>query len=214
MKKKVLLTSVVTIILCLCLIAGSTYALFTSSTSASMVVQSATVKVNAVVENLQVYSLTDDATKKDQNGWIFEQCSVVNNQGSFINGGTVKLDGNNLELNYMSPGDKVTFTIAVTNSSNIATQCKVIITEIGDLDDGQNGLKVTYTPHGNITSLDGNWFAMAANDTTGSITVTVELPVEAGNEYQNKTFNMTVLIEAIQSNGAGTPVDQNGVPTP
>ena len=30
MKKRVLLTSVVTIILCLCLIAGSTYALFTA----------------------------------------------------------------------------------------------------------------------------------------------------------------------------------------
>lgn len=213
MKKKVLLTSVVTIILCLCLIAGSTYALFTSSTSASMVVQSATVNVYAVVENLQVYSLTDDATKKDQNGWIFEQCSVVNNQGSFINGGTVKLAGNNLDLKFMSPGDKVTFTIAVTNSSNIATQCRVITSKDIKLANGQqvpDGLIVKY--ESGDMQVDNGWFVM--NGTTGSITVTVELPVEAGNEYQNMTADLGVLIEAVQANGAGIPVDQNGVPTP
>ncbi len=207
MKKRVLLTSVVTIILCLCLIAGSTYALFTSSTSASMVVQSATVSVSAAVENLKVYSLTDDKDKKDDAGeWIFEACQVQNNKGSFINGGTVILAGNSLALDRMSPGDKVTFTITVTNGSNIATQCRVITSKDIKLANGQqapDGLIVTYVPSANM-KVDQGWFVM--DGTTGTITVTVELPVTHGNAYQNMHADLSVLIEAVQANG----VDERG----
>ena len=85
MKKKILITSVVTIILCLCLIAGSTFALFTSQTSASIVVQSATVNVSASISGLRAYSRDVECTAKDTNGNIL-----------FVNGGTVGLSGNKL----------------------------------------------------------------------------------------------------------------------
>lgn len=208
MKKRVLITSAVTILLCLCLIAGSTFALFTASTSASIVVQSATVSIGANINNLRAFSLTYGTPKKDQAGkWIFDECTAKDAQGRilFANGGTVALSGNNLTLDRLSPGDKVSFTINVTNGSNIETQCRVLTNMSGDL---ASGLKVSCTS-GDMT-IDGNWFVM--NGATGTITVTVELPVEAGNDYQNKSFNMTVQIEAIQANGAGIPVDGNGTP--
>lgn len=208
MKKRVLITSAVTILLCLCLIAGSTFALFTANTSASIVVQSATVSIGASINNLHAFSLTDATQKKDQSGnWIYTECTAKDAEKRilFANGGTVELSGNKLNLDRMSPGDKVSFSINVTNSSNIETQCRVLVNSNGDL---ASGLKVSYTS-GDMT-LNGSWFQMTQN--TGTITVTVELPVEAGNEYQGKNFNMTIQIEAIQANGAGIAVDTNGKP--
>ena len=95
MKKKVLLTSVVTIILCLCLIAGSTYALFTSSSSVNIVVQSATVKVKAEIHGLKTWSLED--TVHDD---------TTNRKGAFSNGGQAYVDADgNLQAYYMGAMD-------------------------------------------------------------------------------------------------------------
>ena len=52
MKKKILLSSALTIALCLSLIAGSTFALFTSSKTFSIAINSANVKLEAQIENL------------------------------------------------------------------------------------------------------------------------------------------------------------------
>lgn len=202
MKKKILITSVVTIILCLCLIAGSTFALFTSQTSASIVVQSATVNVSASISNLQAFSLTDANQKKDASGnWIFDKCTDKDADGNilFVNGGTVGLSGNKLTLDKMTPGDKVTFTINVANSSNIETKCKVTTSYSSTSTPSLgNALDVSYSATG--LPMDGSWVTLNPGQ-GGTIDVTVELPVATGNEYQNKNVTVTILVEAIQGNG-------------
>lgn len=188
MKKKILITSVVTIILCLCLIAGSTFALFTSQTSASIVVQSATVNVSASISGLKVYSRDVECTAKDTNGNIL-----------FVNGGTVGLSGNKLTLDKVTPGDKVTFTINVANGSNIETKCKVTTSYSSTSTPSLgNALDVRYSATG--LPMDGSWVTLNPGQ-GGTIDVTVELPVETGNEYQNKNVTVTILVEAIQGNG-------------
>ena len=54
MKKKVLLSSIVTIALCLCLIAGSTYALFTSQSQTDISVKAAKVEMTASLTDLKL----------------------------------------------------------------------------------------------------------------------------------------------------------------
>ena len=56
MKKKVLLTSIATIALCLCLIAGSSLALFTSERTNSIVVTAGNVDMDAELKNLALES--------------------------------------------------------------------------------------------------------------------------------------------------------------
>ena len=46
MKKRIILSSVITMLLCLCMIGGATYALFTSETSVNIAVTSGKVKVD------------------------------------------------------------------------------------------------------------------------------------------------------------------------
>lgn len=187
MKKRVLITSVVTILLCLCLIAGSTFALFTSRASASIVVQSATVSVSASISGLKAFSRDVECTTKDGDGNLI-----------FVNGGTVGLTGNQLSLNKMTPGDKVTFTVNVVNGSNINTKCQVTTSysstttpSLGD------ALKVSCTSG---MPMDGSWVTLTPGQ-GGTIDVTVELPLETDNEYQNKDVTVTILVNAVQGNG-------------
>lgn len=187
MKKRVLITSAVTILLCLCLIAGSTFALFTASSTASIVVQSATVSVSASITGLRAFSRDVECTSKDAQGNLI-----------FVNGGTVGLVGNQLTLDRMTPGDKVTFTINVANGSNINTKCQVITsyssTTTPSLGEALNISCTSGLP------MDGSWVTMIPGQ-NGTINVTVELPVETGNAYQNKDVTVTVLVNAVQGNG-------------
>ena len=60
MKKKILLSSILTIVLCISLITGSTFALFTSESKVNVAVSSGKVEMVANIENLQTWSLEDD----------------------------------------------------------------------------------------------------------------------------------------------------------
>lgn len=114
MKKKILLSSALVILICISLIAGATFALFTSNSSVSMVVGSATVNMTASIDqaSLKTYSWNSAAQTSTENTPV----------GSFVNGGgaTLGSDGRSLELVTMTPGDKVEFTINTSNSSNVA----------------------------------------------------------------------------------------------
>ena len=55
-KSKTVLSAIIGIALCISLIAGATFAIFTSEASVSVSVSSATVKVTATVKDEQLYS--------------------------------------------------------------------------------------------------------------------------------------------------------------
>ncbi|MBQ7387520.1 MAG: hypothetical protein IJW03_05085 [Clostridia bacterium] len=111
-KRSALLSSVITVALCLSLITGATFALFTDTTTVNIAVTAANVDVTAAIaeDSIQTLSIGDSSVRTD---------------GSFENGGQAQIDGANLKLSLMTPGDIAKFTIEVTNSSNIKIKYKV-----------------------------------------------------------------------------------------
>ena len=79
MKKKVLLSSIATIALCLCLIAGSTFALFTSKSNVNIAVTAGEVDMVAGIAITKLESVKGDVngTIVDENGntYSYEEVS-------------------------------------------------------------------------------------------------------------------------------------------
>ena len=200
MKKKIILSSIVTIALCLSLITGSTFALFTSEANFNIAATAGQVKIEASLENLSVKSF-DDYTHAD----------------TFENGGTAALNNNELTLMYMTPGDAVHVEIASTNSSNVDIKYMVRILATGDLVPALtidvDGIACTYDPAtGEFTS---DWVFVGAGAAMGNIALDVDFPNSdnhtAQNDFQNKTANLAITLIAVQANGTDyyptTPVN-------
>ena len=197
MKKKILLSSIVTIALCLCLMAGSTFALFTSEDKVSVAVTAAKVKMLAYVDpNVKLYSIGE---------YMGDGVKV------FQNGGTASLNANGeLVLERFTPGDKVVFDVVLENDSNINIQYRVDGAVEGSVDLGK-ALVITSTEENEPQKLNVDkwslWKAPADNTQKyRRMTVTVELPVEAGNECQTNEVTITFTVKAVQANG----LDENG----
>ena len=127
MKKKVLLSSIATIALCLCLIAGSTFALFTSKSETNIAVTAGNVDVVASVKDFKLYSVeaNPNGTIVDENGGKYEYEERTDDK--FANGGTAVQNGSVITLDKVTPGDKISFGIQATNNSDVAVQCRYII---------------------------------------------------------------------------------------
>ena len=181
-----------TIILCLSLIAGSTYALFTSEDQVNIAITSGKVNVVATIldTEMKTFSLgTEQAA------------------GKFANGGTAVFATNEegekvLTLDKMTPGDKVTFSIQITNNSNVAMKYRVVWAVEGVLSE-----VLTATAGGdkieNGKSAWTSWPVPAAEDGSDkvkTIDVVIELPADTNNDYQEKTATIVFTVEAAQGN--------------
>ena len=127
--KKVLFTSIATIVLCFCLVAGSTFALFTDTQTVSIVVTSGKVQMAATPEVTGVQSIRPATSEEiesrdpgligsEELGW-YMYYTPGNNE--FHNGGNVTLDEENalLSLSGITPGDRAFYTINGTNESSL-----------------------------------------------------------------------------------------------
>lgn len=184
MKRNIILSALLIIMLCVSLISGATYALFTSTSEVNIAVTSGKVEVVATVENLQTYSMNQLTTEN----------------GLFTTGGTAILENGTLTLNRIVPGDKVTFNIRVKNNSNVTIWFKTIINKLEDngLFDGLNITLDGIQYNGNL--IEENYVQLQPSSADKLIQVVVELPKEAGNEYQEKTCKIVYKVEAIQGN--------------
>ena len=100
-KSKTFLGAVLSIALCVSLIAGATFAIFTSEASVNIAVTSGTVKVTATVSDFAVTS----PEKITSEGVVVDGKYVA----GFTNGGEATQNGNEITLKNVTPGDKVTF---------------------------------------------------------------------------------------------------------
>ena len=200
MKKKVLLSSIATNALCLCLIAGSTFALFTSKTDVNIAVTAGEVDVFASLTNLKLYSVTpdDDGVIADENGKFY---SYEEQSGKFLNEGTAVINGGTLTLDRVTPGDKVSFNVAVDNNSDVAIAHRFIVS----CTDGYSlmyGLNVTIngTTYEHLDTYVSDWENLVAEGSIDDIEIVIELPVSAGNEYQKLSTAINVTDDAVQGN--------------
>lgn len=205
MKKKTLVASILTIALCFSVIAGATFALFTSESDVNIAVTSGQVKLVATI---------------DENSLATSSLGVEQEAGKFANGGTATFDEDtNLTLTNVTPGDKATFNINVENESNVDIMYKITWTVNKE---GLDALEVTsngealadlgwtlwqYNKEDEVSAISGEWQDTSAateyipyNSNTKTLPVEIELPMGAGNDYQNKEASISFAVEAIQAN--------------
>ena len=179
MKKNFLLSSLMMVVLCIALISGATFALFTSESKTNITIQSGKVSVLSEVTELKTFSMEEEQQP-----------------GYFANGGTAVLNEGNLTLEKVTPGDKVTFKLNVKNESNVSVQYRVVVTSSGELA-GALVLK-----ENGETIKAPVWHKLAA-DKAGVVEtkdMSIELPVSAGNEYQEKSATIVISVIAVQGN--------------
>ena len=196
MKKKVLLTSILSIVMCMSLIAGATFALFTSGSDVNIAVTSGNLDVKATVESLTTYT---DGTA----------ITVNATEGSFALGGTAKAEGGSVVLDRIAPMDKVVMKIRIDSNANIAYKQRVKLSctdaESGFFDQLLVGLSDNgkdYTYYGNYVTAWEDGTATAGETVTTYKYLSVELPEYVGSSWMNKSCNIALSVEAVQGNAA------------
>ena len=214
-KISLVLSSAAAILLAGSIMAGGTYALFTSESKTNIAVNSGKVDVSATIDGLTTYTgedltgVVEDDESKIKPSTEYE--SLQN--GQFMNGGTASYDevSNTLTLDKMTPGDKVTFNIKLANNdSNVAAKYRTIIS--CEEDDGLlSGLEFTIDG----TKFDGlnnksTWTELSS-DFSKTLNCVVSLPSNAGNEYQDKLCKVSYKIEAVQGNAVTKDTPANTI---
>ena len=198
MKKKTLLTAILSIVMCMSLMAGATFALFTSESTVNIAITSGKVAVEASVSDVFVKDLNEATfTRSVANGETvgFESQGTDTRTLTFAN-------GKDLTLSNISCGDAVKFKVNVSNAeSTIAAKYRVVINGSGELFDGlvvevngQRFLGKTFTA----------WKLLAAGAAGETIDFEIELP-DTGNDvhdnkFQEKSCAITVVVEGVQGN--------------
>ena len=183
--KKTILLSAITAIAFGSIAVTTSYALFTDSAETNVTVTAGKVDVSATVSDLKLSSLDVDRTTDN----------------SFTNGGTAVINGSSITLDKVSPGDKVTFKLAVTNSSTISTKYRTKL--IAEDDDGLFEA-LEFSIGGYTSQKVGAWALTDGVSEATSIgsydECYVYLPDTVGDEYQGKSCTLSFTVEAVQGN--------------
>ncbi len=204
-KRKIIVPALLSILGCTAVIAGSTYALFTSEAKVNVAITSGKVDVTATMDALEAYSpksISIDGTVADATN----SANNENDEKTFANGGSALLKDNELTLSKVTPGDKATFNITVKNNSTVKALYRIVIGcekddglfaglnvsfDAGDIDFAQNV--------SGITSIS-KYVSIDPSSADKVIKVSVELPAAAGNAYSGKTCSISCKVEAVQGN--------------
>lgn len=197
MKTKALLSSVLTIVLCLSVIAGSSFALFTSSSQLNAAVTSGKVSVIATAGELTYSSAL----------------------GSKLGESSASKVDNVITIDKMVPGDKIEFDITIRNASDVTVNCRTVFTKVED-DGLWEALRLTIAAPATedlptVTDLgEGDTAPQAVVTPAGTMApgcadillhVCLEMPIESGNEYQGRSCCFAYTVEAIQGNAEFAP---------
>ena len=224
MKKKTLVSSIITIALCFSVIAGSTYALFTDRKDLDVSVTAGNVELTAYYDttSMQTWSVVNpiysDLGATNSNNFV---TSDVRTDGEFDNGGTAKFvtDAQSLStsvvIDRMTPGDVAKFKIDVTNLSNVNVQYRVrlISRGIAGYTDLTPALVTTAYVDGYnyILDHDGdmiatNWKFIEANDPINDIWITINFPDTSNVIAPKDSYDEnTQYIDPITGNGLFNP---------
>ena len=183
MKKKVIISTAFTAALMLAGAVGGTFAWFTSEAKTDVSITAGTVKVESTVELVGAYSL-----------------GVARTDGTFENGGTYNLEGALLKLEKMTPGDSVVLKVVASNASDVNIKWRIKANKSGELASGLEFKVFTDAALTTEASAMGTWSDPTTEQNLGTYYVSIKLPEEAGNEYQGKTAEIGLVVEAVQGN--------------
>ncbi|MBE6632790.1 MAG: hypothetical protein E7620_00445 [Ruminococcaceae bacterium] len=189
MKKRTFFTSILTLVLCISLILGSTYALLSSRYVFNIAIGSGgKVDLTAWLQNLKLYSMDEPQVDR------------------FANGGTATVKDGLLDINLITPGDKVTVEIAVENRSSVSLKYRLVVKTEGELAaalvcrvtiDGKD-----YVIDNTHRSTPWTWVASrAAIPSDGKpLELSIELPEEVENTFESLHASYSIALEAVQGN--------------
>lgn len=189
MKNKALISAILTAALMAGGAVGGTLAWFTSESKTDVSITAGTVKVESSVELVGAYSL-----------------GVARTDGTFENGGTYELTDTLLKLDKMTPGDSVVLKVVASNASDVNIKWRIKANKSGELASGLEFKVFTDAALTTEASAMGTWSDPTTEQNLGTYYVSIKLPEEAGNEYQGKTAQIGLVVEAVQGNKA-TPAD-------
>lgn len=195
MKKKtgVILSSVAAIAVSASVIAGSTYALFTSEDKVDITVSSANVEVSASVTGATLNRPTS--------------INADTYEATYAEEGTALSDvsGKEISLDDIQPGDKITLNLLIESESTVNFKYRVSLVKTG----GNQNLYENL-----LVGIDGSYYGdyvSAWTDfseitevgkpiTVKQSTVEILMPAYLGNEYKNLSCNVALKVEAVQGN--------------
>ena len=192
MKKRIILTSVLSIAMCLSLIVGATMAFFGSESKANISVTGANVNVVASIDPATGFTTYS-------NGKTSEELGYPN--GEFENGGTASIDAEGtLVLNAISAGDSVKVRVDIENRSNIRIQYRARVV----CEEGEEFLEL-FEIENDIRHMAWQ-IAEIGNDLKDEIVeVTIGLPEDVNLEdFEGQTIKFAIVVEAVQANAETT----------
>lgn len=185
-RSKVIATSIATIAMCASLAVGGTFALFTSESEVNVAVTSGTVDVKAYA---------DKAT-----------LNYTSSLGETLAESSATIVDNVVKIDKIVPGDTISFDLVIENYSNVTVQYQTVLSLLDgvDLFTGLQ-IQVDEKVYDGMTAYS-NWTELnpiaGENKEFERIPVTITLPESAGNEYQNKTAEISFVVQAVQGNAA------------
>lgn len=208
MKKssKIIITSILTILACVSLIAGATFALFTSESKTNIAVTSATVDLEATIGDITMKSTVGDGTP----------------MGSY----THPVGTNELTIERFTPGDYVEFNIDIANKSDIPVKWQLQISTDAESDEDKAFYKQLDIAVSGAVSADdlvntgkasmSKWQPLEAGKSPDPLGVKVAFPA-AATQQTGGTVKLVVNVLAVQGNATTTDpvaeevVDPNSV---
>ncbi len=183
-KKSTLISAVLAIVMCVSLLAGSTFALFTSESKVNLAVTSGNVEVVASIENIE-------KSYVDENG---ETVS-----GKLFGGDATFADGT-LSLDNIVPKDTVKFHVKIANNSSVAIKYRTVVTVVED-NGLASSLSIDLAGYQMIGTKAASAYAkLDAGKQPEVLPVTITLP--ESETTQGKSCKLSVSVEAVQGNAA------------
>ena len=189
MKKKLIVSAILTIALCFSLITGATYALFTTESLVNIAINSGKVEMIANITNIETWSLENN---KEEAG---------RTDGTFTLGGSVDFVNSLLTIDKIVPGDKVAFVIEGTNNSNVLVLYRYKI-ECVDGSKLMSGLEfvINDVKYNSLAKYVSSWQTLNVSQDMDEVEVSIELPESTGNYLQDENTKILVTVEAVQGN--------------
>lgn len=183
-QKSTLISAVLAIVMCVSLLAGSTFALFTSESKVNLAVTSGNVEVVASIENIE-------KSYVDENG---ETVS-----GKLFGGDATFADGT-LSLDNIVPKDTVKFHVKIANNSSVAIKYRTVVTVVED-NGLASSLSIDLAGYQMIGTKAASAYAkLDAGEQPEVLPVTITLP--ESETTQRKSCKLSVSVEAVQGNAA------------
>ncbi len=193
MKKKRIITCILSLIMCASLLTGATYALFTDEDKTNIAITSGKIDVEASIDGLELYS----PTYIGNDGKVVDKTNAATS-ATFANGGTATIEEGALTLTNVVPGDKASFKINVTNDSNVSAQYRTIINVAED--NGLFGGLMVIVGSAFAGNTSTEWTPLSVDEKLIVIDCSVELPTTVTEDYSGKTCKIEFTVEAVQGN--------------